>query len=69
MFELFSVDFNDVVDEAGVLLMSGVDLGVVELWELIEHLSLDCLSVLIVLCLKIGRTGTRVKEHDHISSV
>ena len=53
MLKLFSVYLDDVIYESCIFLMSSVDLSVVEIWVFVENLSLDGLSVFIILSLKV----------------
>ena len=69
VLELLSVNIDDIVHESSVLLVSGVNLSVVEVRELVEDLILKGLSVLIVLSLKIRRSSSRVVEENDINSV
>lgn len=69
MLELFSVNIDDIVHESGVLLVSGVNLCVVEVRELVEDLILEGLSVLVVLSLEVRRSSCRVVEEDDVDSV
>ena len=49
--------------------MSGIDFSVVEVRESVENLSLDGLSVFIILLLKGGAASSWVVEHDDVDSI